>query len=187
MDGFLFVLESFSSGLHNMNLKSTKLLSTLLPFILGLIIILALVSCGPADSNLSSNSLTAEAYPVSHATPTPFAYPVDPVPTRMGTLLAFDRPINPNQTIITGVGPAGLRITILNITFLGEELGSGVIENNGTFSLNVNPVPAGVRIGLTADLAASEMTDDDVRPGEGEMSTPRVGYFFDSVVIPQQN
>lgn len=165
-----------------MSVIHIKLSNVFWPFIF-LIAAIFVVSCGPVDTATNSN----EGYPVERPTSNPDAYPVEQAPTRTGALLAIVRPIEPNQTTITGVGPAGLQVTVINITFLGEELGSAIIGDDGRFSINVNPLPAGVRIGLTADLAASGMTEADVRPGEGEVSTPRVGYFFDSVVIPQQN
>lgn len=165
-----------------MRTKQNKLLNAFELFILFVAMTMA-VSCGPVDSSPDLN----EGYPLERPDVNPEAYPVEPLPTHTGTLLALDRPIVPNQTVISGVGPAGLTVTVMNITFLGEELGRAIISDDGTFSIDVNPLPAGVRIGVTADLAASGMTDADVRPGDGEVSTPRVGYFFDSVVIPQQN
>lgn len=164
-----------------MSLRRIKLLNAFWP-LMYFILTVGVVSCGPVDS-----STNLEGYPVEKPASNPDAYPVEPIPTRTGILLAIDRPVEPNQTTITGVGPAGLQVTLMNITFLGEELGSAVIRDDGMFLINVNPLPAGVRIGLTADLATSGLTEADVRPGEGEVSTPRVGYFFDSVVIPQQD
>lgn len=102
-----------------------------------------------------------------------------------GILLAFDKPIQPDDTVITGVGPAGLAVYILNMTFMGTELGSGVIGDDGKFSVQVSELQRGTRIGLTADVTTVGLTEADIQPGDGVMAVPRVGYFYDTFVIPQ--
>ncbi|MGH2537432.1 MAG: hypothetical protein ACRDHL_08575 [Candidatus Promineifilaceae bacterium] len=148
---------------------------------------LALAACEPIAPTLQPDpSLTsAGAYPPpSRAPQEPAAYP--PPSEASGTLLAFDRPIEASDIEVSGVGPPGLIVYVVNSTFMGEELGSGVVGDDGTFSIQVAPLPAGIRIGLSADLEASGIDESEVRPGEGAIQVPQVGNFFDSVVLPQE-
>ena len=66
---------------------------------------------------------------------------------------------------------------------MGTELGRTVINDDGAFSVDVTGMQPGIRIGLSADISSLGLTESDIIPGEGEISTPRVGYFFDSVVL----
>lgn len=131
----------------------------------------------------TSGTTPAAAYPLPEVAPQlETGYPS----TNSGaTLLAFDKPIQPDDTVVTGVGPAGLTVYILNITFMGAELGSGVIGNDGTFAIQVGELQRGTRIGLTADITTIGLTEADIQPGNEEMAMPRVGYFFDTFVLPQ--
>ena len=110
------------------------------------------------------------------------AYPVRTI-NESATLLAFDKPVLSVNTVVTGVGPPNLYIYILNITFMGEELGSGVIDEDGVFAITLSELPMGVRIGLSSDINTIGLTEEDIQPGENAISIPQVGYFYDSYVI----
>jgi hypothetical protein len=45
----------------------------------------------------------------------------------------------------------------------------------------VPPLPADTRIGLTT--ADADLVEEGIRPGEGAISVPQVGYFYDSVMV----
>ena len=87
--------------------------------------------------------------------------------------------------MVSGVGPAGLEVTIRNVTFMNEELATTTIDEEGRFEATVTPLPAGVRVGLTADVEASGITET-VLPAEGAVNVPQIGYFYDSFVIPSE-
>jgi hypothetical protein len=154
-----------------------------------------LVGCGTAN-NLEQNSTPTAAiesnfsgidtaYPSSAiSSPQMTAYPApDQSEQPGGILLALNDPIHINDTSISGVGPVGLVVYVLDITFMGEQLGSTIVGDDGTFTIETNPLPANIRIGLTADVTEIGLTPVDIKPGNGEISIPRVGYFYDSVVI----
>lgn len=154
-----------------------------------ILIAISSIGCGPADETPTSpeNDSTPvdqdQGYPPPRIVNTPvIAYPA-PGETASGTLLALDKPISEGDTVVTGVGPPTLAVYLLNITFMGEQLGAAVIGEDGTFSIEVNPLPAGIRVGLTADVASSSLNPEDIRPGEDQISVPQVGYFYDSYVI----
>lgn len=167
--------------------------------------LLLIAACGPAE-NVSPLLAPATEVPPLPATvvativPSDTAYPPPsssvapanepyPAPTdNTGkTLLAFNQPVDLTQTTVTGVGPPGLPVFILNLTFMGSELGAGVIDSDGTFSIQVSALEPGTRVGLTADVTNIGLTEDDVYGGAGEIVMPQVGNFYDSFVIPQKN
>jgi len=139
--------------------------------------------------------ISAETYPFPAAVVSPETYPPPaavvpqiayPASNPNAILLAFDKPVQSTDTAVTGVGQPGLTIYIVNMTFMGEELGSGVIGPDGVFSIPVTALQPGTRVGLTADVTTLSFTEYDILPGEGEISMPRIGYFYDSVVLPQE-
>lgn len=137
----------------------------------------------PALPTIDPDESQGSAYPPPEATAIPSdAYPEpDSVPT--GIILSLDRPIPPGSTTVTGVGPPGLFIYILNVTLMGEVEGSGVVDENGNFSISVSPLEENVRLGVTTENALQGITEDNIRPGEGEISLPQVGYFYDSAMV----
>jgi hypothetical protein len=109
------------------------------------------------------------------------AYPAQTVET--GILIQLDRPLSEGATTVSGVGPAGLPISIMNVTMMGEMLGSGVVGADGKFTISTVPLPANTRIGVYVDLAAIGLTDADVQAGSGAMNVPLVGYFVDTAMV----
>jgi hypothetical protein len=111
------------------------------------------------------------------------AYPADGADD--GIRLALDKPILPGATEVTGVGPPGLVVYLMNITFMGESVGTGSIGADGTFRIPIMSLEEGNRVGLNADVTTIGLTNDDIQLGEGALSVPQVGFFFDSVVVRQ--
>jgi hypothetical protein len=171
-----------------------------------LLCLVLLSACGTSVPTPSPVTPVFTDTPVPVSTPAESAYPgplrEDPAPEypppstpfspaaaypepedQAGTLLALNIPIEPGAISVTGVGPPGLVVHILNITFMGEQIGSGVIDNSGRFSIRVQPLEANTRIGLTADLGAHGLNEQDIRFGAGAMTVPQVGHFYDSYLI----
>ena len=71
----------------------------------------------------------------------------------------------------------------MNISLMGKLEGSGVIGDDGTFSISVSPLEENVRLGITTDNAMQGVPETNVRPGEGEFNVPQVGYFYDTFVV----
>ena len=154
-------------------------------FLCFLTLTMLLVACGPTLNNdnivpssnndeypapIISTDLAVEGYPSAVANPE-------------GTLVGLNKPILVDDTVITGYGPVGLPIQIINVTFMGEELGAGIIGADGTFSIQVMPMSGGIRIGLLANLDSIQLSNDDVVPGDEAINIPQVGYFIDSFVV----
>lgn len=101
---------------------------------------------------------------------------------------AIERPVDAGSTVIRGAGPAGVPIIIISVTFMGEVLGEGVIDEDGTFEIAVPELEAGNWVGVAlADLAGSDFAFEDFYPtgfyGEGAAQVPQVGFVYDSVTV----
>jgi hypothetical protein len=175
-----------------------------------MLLFMALAACGPVEEvpltepvedlppTETTETLAADepevAYPAPTGRQSAYLAPDEesppqeayPAPTEpFGALLAFDRPIASDATVVTGVGPPGLHIQIIDLTFMGSELGAGVIADDGTFEIDVTGLQPGIRIGLAADLGIGSYSEDDIRPSSEAISIPRVGYFYDSFILMQ--
>jgi hypothetical protein len=64
---------------------------------------------------------------------------------------------------------------------MGEVLAQTVIGEDGTFSVDVPALEVNTRIGLTTN--AGDSVESGIRPGDGAMNVPQVGYFYDSVMV----
>lgn len=138
----------------------------------------------PGPPSGDTSGMPIDAYPPSTVPSSSVdAYPAPDTFNENAILLALNKPISPGDTTVTGVGPPGLTVYLLNITFMGEELGSGTIDEAGKFVIEVAELPSGVRIGLTADVTTVGLTENDIRFGDEAFSVPQVGSFYDSYVI----
>lgn len=151
-----------------------------------LFLLLFATGCGPdGDTATPQNPSSETAYPsLPLLTPPPMAYP-DPEVEASKPLLALDKPLLTGNERVTGVGPPGLTVELINITFMGEILGIGVVGSDGAFVISVDPLPGGIRVGLSADVESMNLTPDDFQATQGTISVPQVGHFFDSAVTLQ--
>ena len=139
----------------------------------------------PEYVSTTSTTVPVGAYPASPVSLSPSveAYPLVETVNENRILLALDKPMSSGDTMVTGVGPPGLYVYILNITLMGEELGSGAVDNDGIFTISLSELLVDTRIGLSADIGTIGLTEVDVLPGEDTVSVPQVGYFYDSYII----
>jgi hypothetical protein len=160
-----------------------------------LFLLIAIVGCGPANGVETPQSASPTASPTTSSDASPdAAYPAAPLPAQPQPaypdpaveagkpLLALNKPARVGDRTVTGVGPPGLAVELINITFMGERLGAGVIDQDGTFSISVDPLPGGIRMGLSADISPLGLEPEDFQLTEGTISVPQVGHFFDSAV-----
>jgi hypothetical protein len=155
--------------------------------LLSLLLLLSLAACDASVTEAPTAAPTQPSRPAAYpapGTPTPFVYPA-PEDLSGRVRIAIDRPVNAGETQVSGVGPEGLTVRLVNMTTVGGVAGETRIGADGTFVIETDPLPAGVRIGIVVDLEEAGLTEDDIIPGEGEFSMPRVGYAVDTVVIPQ--
>lgn len=135
------------------------------------------------------------------------AYPVEPLPLPSPTIdpenypppppeevfaeprFRFDLPLNAGNTLVTGQAPPDLALAIADVTLNGVVLGVGVSDSDGRFSISVQELPDGHRVGVTfAELQAGKTLADMSREyfphrGEGFMNLPNLGIFFDTEMV----
>jgi hypothetical protein len=134
-------------------------------------------STQPTDINFQAAEV---AYPPPTAQPTA-SLPV--VPFRL------NKPVLEGSTEVSGTGPAGLPIIIADVTFMGEELGRGQIDANGSFTITLlKPLEKDHQIGVGLnDLQdtqwASEPFSDPGFFGDEYAQVPMVGFFYDTTMV----
>ena len=179
----------------NSNLTITKAL------ILSVLLLSLLAACGPneeTDNTPAPPQNNNSAYPVpgditgypttvTRPTTDPYAPPSTP-DIDEAERFNIDRPVSASDTTITGNAPRGISVAIIDVTFGGVILGTGVVDNDGRFSVPVTEMTEGHRIGLTVTDIQDGRTFEEIAVelydyrGEGFMNVPSVGVFFDSVV-----
>ena len=101
----------------------------------------------------------------------------------------FDDPLTAGMTTVTGKTPPNLGLVIMDITFGGIRLGEGQSDAQGNFSMTVDPLPGGHRVGLTftdsGDGTSIEQKSQELLPYRGEefMNVPNVGVFFETTMV----
>jgi hypothetical protein len=98
---------------------------------------------------------------------------------------SLDLPLLPGATRVTGHGPAGQKISIVDVSLGTEELGAGEIGADGVFAVDVKPLPAGDRIGIMAgaSLSPEYETNRDLLWGQGGIQLPMFGDVFASAMV----
>lgn len=158
----------------------------------------------PVQTAVSENSYPAPVNTVSTTNsgyPAPVATtPVEtsaayPAPPQIDTSLqdprfAITAPVSASDTAVTGQALPGLELAIVDITYNGVILGTGLSDENGRFSIPVSSLIPGNRIGITLfKLRPGESTIEDAvvtlysHRGEGYMNLPNVGIFFDTLLV----
>lgn len=98
-------------------------------------------------------------------------------------------PAQAGDTTVSGVGPVDVQIAIANVTFAGEMLGTGRSDEEGNFSISVEPLTEGHRIGVSIIPQDASSTAQDVAQeyfayrGDDYMNLPNVGVFFDTITV----
>jgi len=154
-------------------------------FIIILLLALLLAACQEdkpeASSPLaepSSSPLAEPSSPIAPPTTEPAVAPTD-MPK-----LTLDQPLNAGMDMVTGSGPAGLPIRLYDVGITGEELGSVVIGQQGTFSIQLlSPLRSGQRIGLAlGDLQGTPFKRQDFT-NQALIDLPIIGLLFADVTV----
>ncbi len=155
-------------------------------------LVLLLCSCLVGLAGCVTSSPTPRVSPLaSPLKASPVSSPINTPDKSAGTdgvRFQIDQPVKAGSTTVTGRGPAGVPITIVSVTTMGNELGSGVIGADGRFSIPVAPLSSSVRIGISiGDLTGTKFEgkdfNADVYKGDGALMVPLVGYFLDTAMV----
>ena len=150
------------------NLKYLQLIFVLVGSIL-------LTSCGqlvPSSSPLSLQS--------------PLQSPVETPNVDDKVHFKLDTPLIEGMTRVTGQGPSGVPLRVVDITAGGEVIGSGTIGGDSRFEIKLTvPLKACRKIGIELGTAREPGTWFalwELRSENAE-AIPQMGYFFDTAVV----
>ena len=120
----------------------------------------------------------------------PISAPEIPSPTSQVTGPGFliDQPVLPGAIEVTGQGPIGLTIFIVDMTMEGNSLGSGKIGSDGKFSISLDE-PAienhviGIQVAADREFSPQDIEQLRQRKGPGFKTYPQVGDAYDSAIV----
>jgi hypothetical protein len=103
-----------------------------------------------------------------------------------GPSFTMDEPVDPNSNTVTGTGPAGVPLKLVDVTTMGEELALTTIDENGYFSFNLGqPLTSGHAVGLMiGDLSDTNFNYDEFAYSDEYIDKPMIGTFFYIAVVP---
>jgi hypothetical protein len=103
-----------------------------------------------------------------------------------GPAFTIDTPLTASQSAVTGTGPAGVPIRLVNMTRNGEEIGQAVIGEDGKYSITVSGLPAGEQVGIVlGDLTGTSFEPTQFLRGPGYEDIPQLGLFFAQASVQQ--
>ncbi len=102
-----------------------------------------------------------------------------------GPEFAFNEPVRASDAQVSGTGPAGVPVKIVDVTNGGTTLSEVVIGADGTFSANVEgQLTSGNRIAIQLGSTAGTQVDpNDFRYGPGYQDLPPIGLVFDMAMV----
>lgn len=157
---------------------------------LTLVLVLLLMACkSPTTPSPTRSPLPTAPSPLNAPTVPPSLVP-SPVPEEI-VPFRLDKPIVEGTDRVTGTGPAGVPVMLVDVTFMGPVLGSSVIKSNGTFVIEVPTLEKAHRVGLAiGDLSGTKWTLDDFRAleyrGDEAQQVPQVGFFHDTTMVQEK-
>lgn len=166
-------------------------------FVLG-IVALSFGACTSA-SNPAPNTPTAEvntpvaAYPGAYPAPiAPVATSTNPYPPPPysdlpeGPQFTITQPVRLSTGQISGTGPAGVPIRIVNITRGAIEIAAVTIGADGTFSAPLKEAFVGDRLAIMlGDTSGTGLDRNQFIRGPGYEDWPLIGILFASAIVEE--
>jgi len=164
--------------------------------ILLLFFLVFLVSCGKQDP-LQNNSSSEPAYPIqedesSYPITQPNSEPDSGYPINndepsytQSPEFKFDSPVTKDDDIVTGIGPAGVPIKLVDVSEVGLGLSETLIDNDGVFKFILEePLVSGHTIGIQlGNIENTEFSEGDFQYSDSYYERPMIGILFDLVVV----
>jgi len=128
------------------------------------------------------------AYPVSEpVVQLETAYPVAKVESEFpqGPEFIINRPVRAADSEVSGTGPAGVPIKLINVSEVGVVLAETTIREDGTFTFTLQErLQTGHSIGLQlGDIENTDFNPDDFLYSDTYYERPLVGILFDMLVV----
>lgn len=165
--------------------------------IISCIVLLLLAGCNPKspaavpvteDVKAPEEVEEESGYPVSPPMEMPEeGYPIAEVESEFpqGPEFVIDRPVKASDSTVTGTGPAGVPIKLINVSEVGVVLAETTIGADGSFSFTLEePLQSGHSIGLQlGNIENTDLNPDDFLYSETYYERPLVGILFDMLVV----
>lgn len=105
----------------------------------------------------------------------------------IGPEFTINTPVSSSDMIVTGSGPAGVPIKLVNVSRVGLLLGETIIDSEGTFVFNLTePLEAEHLIGIQlGDIEGTAFNESDFLYSESYYERPFVGILFDMVLVEE--
>jgi len=158
-----------------------------------IIIILSLLLAGCKATSVteetevpsSSTDHSRSGYPISESNE--FGYPISNSQSAypIGPDFSINTPLKAGDMVVTGNGPIGVPITLVDVTEVGKLLGTTVINKDGTFQFDlVQGLPEKHQIGIQlGDLTGTDLNANDFVNNDNYYVRPLIGIMFDMVVV----
>jgi len=149
-----------------------------------------LIACGPANEEVEQTPQQNTSYP-GQVTDNSTGYPAPIIPAYPGPQVTIDEsrrftisePLVAGDTTITGKGPANIPIKVINVSYVGELLGSGQTDSNGTFTIALSK-PLEVQHVIALQLNDQSLEADfRNNPGPDYTDFPMVGLLLTTVIV----
>jgi len=168
-------------------------------YIIKLLVMFCIFLTGCTSSNIAGENSNVKTQPSSPSTEdsgypasinennNDSGYPIleseDDLP--LGPIFSINEPVEGGDTIVSGIGPAGVPIRLVDVSEVGRILGETIIDKNGTFSFTINvPLEAGHSIGLKlGDLTGTDFNENSFVNNETYYVRPMIGILFDMVSV----
>ena len=121
------------------------------------------------------------AYPAPATTQTADGYPAP----GKGPEFTLNQPVRASDSQVTGKGPAGVPIKLVNVARSGELIGETTIGSDGAFTISLpSKLTAGDRIALMlGNTAGTNVDPNDFVSGPGYQDYPLIGNLLTSTVV----
>ncbi len=153
-----------------------RILVLLAPFAIWL----SLYGCKSPTSPPTAVSSPLDLAPESTFAASPLSSPLS-VPSSSqesfvdGDKFELEKPLSAGATVVRGKGEPSLQVIIVDVTDLGETLGTGIVDEQGRFEVTLDsPVKAGHRIGVSINTSGIEFKCTQCQ------DIPLVGLIMDS-------
>jgi hypothetical protein len=158
--------------------------------LLTLVISISISIIGCSDETESSARTTNSSPLLASPLDSPLSLPQDvvapTVPPR-GPDFRIDQSVQSGDILVHGTGPAGVNIKIVDVSWGGEIMGTGTIDTDGTFAIEVTPVEAGNRIAIMLEnTGSSGLSYQDFQNNEHYQDLPMVGLLLYYLDVPAQ-
>jgi len=140
------------------------------------------------DTDAYPASSEEEGYPVTEVIiKADEGYPVSEpdLGYEQGPEFHINLPVSTGDQSVTGTGPAGVPIILIDVSDVGIPLGETTIEDDGTFTFTLDQLlQSGHMIGLQlGDIEGTGLEQSDFLYSETYYERPLIGILFDLVTV----